>query len=276
MGVSPCTLAGPAGPLFAVHFTPNNADQRPRDAVLYLPPFAEEMNRSRRMAALSARTLADAGLGVLILDLFGTGDSAGDFVDASWSTWCADAHAACLWLVGQGYRKISLIGLRLGAFLALETARADDLQDFLAQVVLWQPVTKGETFLNQFLRIRVAAGLGNSADTENESVKDLRARLADGATLEIAGYDITSPMAASITALDLGDLAGACRQPITWMELGSNAELSPASTKVIEQLSIGGANVTARILTGEPFWSIEEPALVPALWHETAAVLTDA
>ena len=48
-----------------------------RARVLYLHPLAEEMNRSRRMAALQARALAAAGCEVLQPDLLGCGDSAG-------------------------------------------------------------------------------------------------------------------------------------------------------------------------------------------------------
>lgn len=274
MGLSPYTVAGPAGPLFAIHVTPEKTHLQRQEAVLYLPPFAEEMNRSRRMASLLARTLAADGFGVLILDLFGTGDSSGNFEDASWDIWCGDARAACVWLAGQGYQKISLLGLRLGACLALETARAADLQNLLAQIVLWQPVTKGETFLNQFLRIRLAAGLGEDTNgAERETVKGLRAILLEGSALEVAGYQLTNSLAAAIADLDLGDLAGACDQPLTWIELGSGPDLSPASAGIIEKLSTSRRDVNTRIVAGEPFWSIEEPALVPALWQETASVL---
>ena len=37
----------------------------PRSKILYLHPFAEEMNKSRRMAALACRALAEAGHAVL-------------------------------------------------------------------------------------------------------------------------------------------------------------------------------------------------------------------
>lgn len=274
MGVTPCTLIGPAGPLFAIHITPEDAEKRRDEAVLYLPPFAEEMNRSRRMATLLARALADEGLGVLILDLYGTGDSAGDFEEAGWSIWCQDVEAACLWLAEQGYRKVSLVGLRLGACLALQAATAAHLQNLLAHIVLWQPVASGETFLNQFLRIRIAAGLGETGGSEKESVKELRTRLSQGTTLEVAGYHLTSDMAAAIAALDLGELARTCGRPLTWLELGSGTDPSPASKRIIEGLYAGGLEVNARVLAGEPFWSIEETTLVPALWRETAAVLT--
>ncbi len=43
--------------------------------LLYLHPFAEEMNKSRRMAALQSRALAEHGYAVLQIDLLGCGDS---------------------------------------------------------------------------------------------------------------------------------------------------------------------------------------------------------
>ena len=62
----------------------------PKGCVLNIHPFAEEMNKSRRMAALQARALAKAGYAVLQIDLFGCGDSSGDFGDASWQDWVGD------------------------------------------------------------------------------------------------------------------------------------------------------------------------------------------
>ncbi|HEU6456255.1 MAG TPA: hydrolase 2, exosortase A system-associated, partial [Roseateles sp.] len=64
----------------------------PRSKVLYLHPFAEEMNKSRRMAALACRKLAQAGHAVLQIDLRGCGDSSADFGDASWADWQADVR----------------------------------------------------------------------------------------------------------------------------------------------------------------------------------------
>ena len=273
MGASPCILAGSAGPLFAIHITPENAELRRQEGVLYLPPFAEEMNRCRRMASMLARFLAERGFGVLILDLFGTGDSAGNFEDARWEAWRGDAEAAVLWMAAQGYRRISLVGLRLGACLALPTATAPGMNDLLSRIVLWQPVTQGETFLNQFLRIRIAAGMSDAGDREKETVKALRRHLTGGAALEVAGYLLTPDIAAAIDKLDIGHLALDCDRPLTWIELGSGTEPGPASQRIIEWLGSGGIEVDARVLPGEPFWNIEETTLVPALWQETAAVL---
>ena len=66
--------------------------------MLYLHPFAEEMNKSRRMAALACRALAEAGHAVLQIDLRGCGDSSADFGDASWGDWQDDVRLGLAWL----------------------------------------------------------------------------------------------------------------------------------------------------------------------------------
>ena len=75
------------GRRFAVYHAP--AVDQMRGQIVYLHPFAEEMNKSRRMAALQSRALASAGFAVRQLDLLGSGDSEGDFGDASWDLWVA-------------------------------------------------------------------------------------------------------------------------------------------------------------------------------------------
>jgi exosortase A-associated hydrolase 2 len=58
-----------------------------RGGVVYVHPFAEEMHKARRMAALQARRLADEGFAVMQIDLHGCGDSSGDFSEARWDLW---------------------------------------------------------------------------------------------------------------------------------------------------------------------------------------------
>ncbi len=52
-------LQGAQGQLFSVYH-PSSLSGPARGGLVYLPPFAEEMNRARRMAALQARRLAAA------------------------------------------------------------------------------------------------------------------------------------------------------------------------------------------------------------------------
>ena len=147
-GKQPLFIDRPHGRLFAIHHRPSGAPA-PGEAVVYVHPFAEEMNQSRRMAALQAEALAGLGRGVLMLDLTGCGDSTGEFADARWQTWRDDVVAGCRWLGERGYRRITLWGLRLGAALAVETACAEP--GICRRLVLWQPVVSGRTLLTQFL-----------------------------------------------------------------------------------------------------------------------------
>src|SRR5215472_18869506 len=97
--------------IFALY---HEADRSPRPlgGVVFVPPFAEEMNLSRRMVALQARMLAAAGVSVLLVDLYGTGDSAGDFSEARWALWVEDVLAAADWLEIREQTPTALWGLR--------------------------------------------------------------------------------------------------------------------------------------------------------------------
>ncbi|HEY0060986.1 MAG TPA: hydrolase 2, exosortase A system-associated [Telluria sp.] len=238
-----------------------------RGALVYLHPFAEEMNKSRRMAALQARALAAAGYGVLQIDLHGCGDSDGDFGDARWEHWLADVAAARAWLEQRVGQPAGLWGLRLGALLALDYANSHPLP----QLVLWQPVLQGANYLTQFLRLRLASDMLDESAPAG-GTKELRAQLAAGDTLEIAGYHLAPQLAARIDTLDAASLQPAC--PTHWFELVAAAErpLPPAATRVAQ--AWGAQEV--RKVAGAPFWSTQEIAEVPALIAATCAALTGA
>ena len=120
-----------------------------RGAVLYVHPFAEEMNKSRHVAAVQSRALATSGFAVLQIDLFGCGDSSGEFRDSTWEIWREDVALGVRWLAQHAHRTIAIWGLRLGALLALDAARR--CEPAPAAFILWQPVLKGEALMTQFL-----------------------------------------------------------------------------------------------------------------------------
>lgn len=277
-GVSPSPepfyLDGAAGPLFCLRFPPA-PETKPRGALLYLPPFAEEANRSRRMAVLQARRLAGQGWTVLLLDPFGTGDSAGSFHEARWEVWLGDAEIAATWLTDRHPgSSVVLWGLRLGALLAADLAARDPGR--FARLLFWQPVIRGDQFISQFLRLRIAAAM---AAGEKETGQALRARLADGEILEIAGYELAPELVAAIEALRLEALLaslGGC--VIDWLELapaGGEPVLAPASRRLLEGLpGTGGPTPSSQAVPGEPFWTIQEITLAPSLLGATDALLT--
>lgn len=271
--MDPFFLDGGAGPVFCLYHPPA-AGVTPRGGLLYLPPFAEEMNRSRAMAAMLARALAADGIGTLILDPHGTGDSAGDFADGRWTIWRDDAAAALDWLADQTGGPCAVLGLRLGALMTLSLQSVHESGP--ARLILWQPVLNGNQFLTQFLRIRMAAGLtGDSSAAGGETTKDLRARLDAGETVEVAGYDLTPGLAADLDGLKLADFDPR-PAPVHWFEVvgEDGREAPPAARKQAEAWQAAGVDVTLETVTGEPFWSLQETTTAPALIEATRQVLS--
>ena len=271
MGFEPLFLTGAAGQLFALYFPPQGGE-RGGWGVAYVPAFAEEMNQSRRMATLQARKLAAAGVGVLLLDLYGTGDSAGEFSEARWDIWLADVGVALDFLEARGLRP-ALWGLRLGGLLAVQAAAKQP--DRVRRIVLWQPVSNGQTFLTQFLRLRVAAAMSEAEPKETTS--GLRAKLIEEGSLEVAGYELSSELALAIEAGKLAAQAPAPGCPVVWLEVASRAEapVPPGAQRVVDGWREAGAEVRTSTVVGERFWSIQEPAMVPALWDATVSSWSD-
>lgn len=266
--IEPFFLESPRGPLFCIYTAPT--DQPPQGAVLYLHPFAEEMHKSRRMAALQARAFAAQGHAVLQIDLTGCGDSAGDFADASWSAWLDDTRLALAWLTEKTAQPVTLWGLRTGALLAADLAQR--LQG-IRSLLLWQPVSDGSLFLTQFLRIKLASEMLSDGQSKS-GTKALLAQLDAGDGVEVGGNMLAPAMARELGALKLAALAPAC--PVTWLEVGSEAgtHVTPASQRIVDAWQAAGASVHAQTVQGDPFWSTQEIAECPGLLDASAAALT--
>jgi exosortase A-associated hydrolase 2 len=244
-----------------------------RGAVLYVHPFAEEMNRSRRMAALQARALAQRGYGVLQVDLHGCGDSSGDFGDARWETWKDDLARGAAWLDARLGQPLTLWGLRLGALLALDYAR--EARHPLRSLLLWQPVAKGSAYLTQFLRLRMAGAMLDGGAAQ-EGTGALRQALQAGETLEIAGYDLAPQLAAAIDALvPLDAMPPPC--PVHWFEaLGSGAEaMSSGAARIGAAWRERGVDLHQYPIPCPPFWTTPEIAVSQAWLDATSAALQE-
>ncbi len=231
--------------------------------MLYLHPFAEELNTTRRVVARQARALAQAGFAVLQFDLLGCGDSEGELVDAGWDAWLQDAHAAQAWLAGQAPGPLWLWGMRSGCLLATTLAA---LLPQPTHLLLWQPVVNGQQMLQQFLRLHAAGqwlGEGSKGDSPAKT-------LAAGQSVDIAGYTITPALASGLGAARMEAIATPSPGRLVWLETTTQPEvtLGPASTTHLDTWRAAGWSVSAEAVTGPAFWQTvgtdEAPALIAA------------
>jgi uncharacterized protein len=228
-----------------------------RGTVIFVPAFAEEMNKSRRMAARMAQGLAAQGWRVVQKDSFGTGDSAGEFGDASWEAWLADVavelEAAQAARVGPVWLWCHRAGALLGAALLPAFANVN--------MLLWQPVLSGALHLQQFLRLYAGArivGLGQGSGAS--PLHTLRA----GQAVEVGGYVLSPALAAGLEQAKFEVPPGFTGQ-LVWFDL-SNDDVAPGelpavslqTTNAVLRLQTQGVSVVPQVLRGAPFWQTLE------------------
>lgn len=248
-----------------------------RGGVVYIHPLAEELNRSRHVAALQARTLALAGYVVLQIDLYGCGDSSGDFCDATWDTWVADVLLARQHLatqLGCVAQTLWLWGLRsgclLGAAVALHdadnmtcVAGAGQATKTPVKLLFWQPVLSGQQHLNQFLRLKMATDLVQGK--RSAGTAELVQQLAGGQPVEVGGYTVSPGLASGLAQATL-DVLGTSARVVCFEVSGASVQaLSPALMAQLERWQSAGCQATAHVVQGPFFWQTAEPDACPAL-----------
>ncbi len=262
-------IAGPRGDLFTLYLPPDRG-AADRGDLIFIPPFAEEMNRSRPVVLAQARALQRAGVGVLVLDLYGTGDSDGGFADARWETWREDIRAAGAWLRARGRERVGLWGLRLGGLLALDTMFDDPLG--FEHLLLWEPVASGKAYMDQFLRIGVAEGMESGG--RSVSLDEMRLKLSRTEPVEVAGYVVSRILTHAVDRSDLLELAEAVRVPMTWIDC---APPSAQRLALIEDAgricTANGARLDHLTVRTPPFWSLLDAIADPLLSEATVSAV---
>lgn len=120
-------------------------------------PGPQEYMQSHYAFRLLANQLAREGCAVLRFDWRGTGDSAGDAKNITFQQFREDLQWAAQELMDvSGARRISVVGFRLGANIAASTP----LRQPLEQLILWEPIQCGSTYLAE-LRARERRKLGD-------------------------------------------------------------------------------------------------------------------
>ncbi len=250
--------------------------------MVYVHPFAEEMNKSRRMAARQARLLASSGYAVIQVDLPGCGDSEGSLSRCTWKGWTEEVVAATAWIAGRhgalpcgaaAGPQVWLWGLRAGTLLAtaaIPGVRALGLQPNL---LFWQPITAGRVHLQQFLRLKSASAM--LTGQARSGVEQLREQLSGGQVIEVAGYSLGQSLSHGLEAATIAAPAGPPGRA-EWFDIQAQPgqSLSPAMVTAAQAWSTAGWQTTLRRVQGPPFWQTAEIEDAPSLLTATALALT--
>jgi len=257
----PQFLDGRRGRLFAmaVSAVPPRKD---RQCVLMIAPLGEEMNKCRPMLAMQARALAVSGIDTVLLDPYGTGDSSGEFADATWEIWADDICRGWDSLSAAEPRFIHVLAIRSGALLLNALAERRKLEG--SRIVLWQPVVRGSDYWRNVLRMRLAALSGRDNVREIETPESVLTR--DGG-IEIAGYRYSSGLVESLNKTNVSPELLLPANGLLWIEItaSSGATMSPGASRVVQQWRGMRLNVETSVHIGEPFWATPEISLAPPI-----------
>lgn len=156
--------------------------------VLLCYPGVQEYNLTHWAFRKLAGLLARQGFHALRFDYSCTGDSAGNLYDADVHHHVEDIVTAADELKdAAGVRRVSVIGMRLGALLA---ARAVSQGLSVRDLLLWEPVFEGPEYVQQLEQLD-----HHLASRKHHRITQPR--------IELAGYPFPSRMRAALEALSL-------------------------------------------------------------------------
>ncbi len=240
-------------------YHPASTGRAPRAAVLCNAWGREYMLAYRSIRQLGNMLAAD-GYHVLRFDYYGTGDSSGELDDATIEGYESDVEAAIEEVRDTaGVGDVALVGLRLGGALAARVASRHPRD--VKRLVLWDPVDRGEVYVNELLGTAVPIGHARRrrAGTTIEELEirgfPMTARFLEG----VQGLDL-SATAARLPAMTLAAIsdsawpAGELEQRLS-ADNGSRKVIRVASAPAwIEDESIGGGAIPVPLLKQVVTW----------------------
>ena len=271
VSIEPRFADAPSGRLFTNTYR-HSEKKRGHNVTLFVPPFAEEANRVRRMCHIQSMMLAARGASAIVFDFYGTGDSEGDFGDADWKTWSSDLAFMMQWAAFQEDVRLNLVAIRTGALLLTDSLSVAPEQN-IDTIVLWQPCVSGSTYFRQFLRLQIAARIAEH-DKSSLSTEEMLAMLDDDQPVEVSGYTVSPQLANGLIQSRIVDLH-ADELRVHWYEivLTEESRVAVASRKVISELRDRGARIETRRVVGDQFWNTVEPTTSMELAQYTAEAI---
>ncbi|MFC1460891.1 alpha/beta fold hydrolase [Verrucomicrobiota bacterium] len=235
-------------PFVAYH----KATQLPRRAFVFCGPFAEEKNKSQRLLVDLARSLAGNGFVVLRLDYGGTGDSLGEFSEASIQSRKRDILNALEYCREERQAsQIGLLGLRLGGTLAAEIADEDPNISWL---ILLSPVADVPEYFRMTLRSKLIKEMLTDG-TVSSRRRNIVSHLHDRA-IDFEGFPITPQLYSEIEQFTLTDRLRNFQGPVLVVHASLKARMPKDMDSLVRKYDEIGAKITLEKVLCEPFWNI--------------------
>jgi exosortase A-associated hydrolase 2 len=233
-------------PLFG-YYTPPAVKARTDFGFVFCPPVGPEYFQSHRAMRLLATRLSELGFAVLRFDYRGCGDSAGLSEECRLEEWLADIAIAVKEIRRRGVVRIGLVGLRLGAALAL--LGAEQLGG-IEGLVLWDPVLDGRSYVDDLAAEQRTLLQGMGAKTS----------FASDEHIEVLGFTLRDDLRQDLASIDLKRAAGRVAGECLIIESGPLPRTGPLAAALEKQ----GVAVAVRHLPGQACW-VYQPggALVP-------------
>ena len=198
------------------------------------PPFAEEEKCVRRVLTEIALDLQRAGHSSLLFNFSGTGDSEGDFADATLDNWRDEIVAMCeLVQHRKPNAKVHLLGVRLGASLAAQVAEKCAVEN----LVLLEPVLDGKAYLAQLGQRRRLRGMLTDAD-----------KIEDLSSEDLDGWPLGKDLKTQLEELQLEQLQ--LPENTRLWQIGARREVAPALQHWAEKNGL-----QPKVLLMPPFWN---------------------
>jgi pimeloyl-ACP methyl ester carboxylesterase len=214
-------------PLLGVYHPPIGRTSLGHGVVLCYP-MGQEYMRCHRAFRQLGNLLARKGFHVFRFDYFATGDSAGEGEEASLTEWLANVGQAIEELKDNaGIDSVSIVGLRLGAALAMIAGAA---RDDVSRIVLWDPIVRGRRYVDELQTIAGRSGHG---------------------TIGVLGFPVSEPLREEIAKIDLGTVARTGRAHLS--SFVSREE--PDHSEWVSQLAARGIPVARHCIPSSGNWN---------------------
>lgn len=237
--------------VFSMWYLPDPGAGIGRNGYVMLHPFAEEKKSAHRTLVNLARQLCGKGHAVVLFDLYGCGDSGGDFGSARLERWLEDIDAAVQGLRERaGVERTGFIGLRLGVFLGLLYRHLREKEGKGRGPSVWiAPLLEPAVYLRRSLRrnlIRELITDGAARSDRRPPEEELKGR----ACADLGGYRLTPALYADLTGTDrkeilLNEAKGDTFVPVH--RSGAPPKKAPGQTE-------GYPDIRMRPVRMEPFW----------------------